>query len=108
MGVYIVKLETPVGDRYLEWSDEWDGPSCFGMTLEEFREMYLERASRRAKRELDERLERVEALGTSVPNETPEEMMELNRAGPDETEISVDEIIDWYCVKKKDPRGLLK
>lgn len=100
MGSYIVKLE----DKYLVWSSTVDAPVTFGMTLDEFREYYKEEHGREGLRELPFRLERVDAKGTSAhDDENANDTIWLNRAGPDETVLHREEIIEFYIRRREDP-----
>ena len=66
MGYMILKLNDGKQDFYLEWSTHTDAPRTFGMSLEEFTIYYREEWGRYAmQREFPERMERVEAKGTS-------------------------------------------
>lgn len=95
MGRFIVKLE----DYYFEWSTISDRPATFGMKLDEFTRFYREEYGRRGMQELPARLERVEKCGTSsYDSETPEELFLCNRAGPNESKLSAEEIYKAYCL----------
>ena len=62
---YIIKLSTPRGDRYLEWSTIVDAPVTYGMPLDEFTAYYRDQYGAEGMRALPERMARVEAKGTS-------------------------------------------
>jgi hypothetical protein len=92
MSTYIVKLE----GKYFEWSSEWDGPVSLAITLEEFRQRYLDRAVALALQELEERLERVEAKGTSArSDDSAEDTIWVNRAGAGDTCLSRAQIVAY-------------
>ena len=100
MGKYIVKLE----GKYLEWSTIVDAPITFGMTLEEFRKYYKDEWGRQGMNDLDRRLVRVEEKGTSAfDSESAEDTILLNRAGPKEKSLHHEEIIEFYCRRRKEP-----
>ena len=103
MGRFIVKLVPPNSTRefYLEWSTIVDAPVTGGMELEEFKEWYREEHGRIDYDGLQYRLARVEQHGTSSidTNETPETIIAGNRAGPNESTLTMDEIIAAYCIQ---------
>lgn len=91
---YIIKLN----EQYLEWSTIVDAPVTRGMTLEDFKIYYLKSYGELALSELKKRLERVESKGTSSQiYESLDALIEGNRAGEDESELTKQEIIDKYC-----------
>lgn len=95
MGRYIIKLK----DCYLEYSSIVDAPTTFGMSLKEFKKFYRAQYGENGIHELEARLERVKQYGTSaIPPETAESFLSGNRAGPDESELTPDEIYQAYCV----------
>ena len=85
MGRWLVKL----GDRYLEWSSIVDAPISMLMTDEELAAYWRERYG-------TEGLERLATVKAGAPGA---ESIGWNRAGPNETRLSVEEIIERY-----DPR----
>lgn len=106
MPSYIIKINDGVRDWYLEYSTISDSPATYGLSLKEFRQWYLARERHRAEQELDERLVRVEANGTSsIGDDDLGDTLLCNRAGPDEREATVDEIIKWYCHRQPLPDG---
>lgn len=90
MGRYIAKLAE---DVYVDWSTVVDSPISFTHTRSEaIREWGADRVAR------------ADENGTSIldgypAGNTPEEIVSGNRAGPRETEITVDEIIAAYDSK---------
>lgn len=97
MGRVIVKIE----DYYLEWSSTADAPITFGMSLKEFESYHRDEYGRNGHRDFDRRMERVHEAGTSSHYKmTVEEIISGNRAGPDETELTPDEIYQAYCLRK--------
>jgi hypothetical protein len=96
MPSYIVKIK----DKYLEWSTIVDAPTTYGEDLETFKKRYIEREIERIKVDLEKRLARVEKQGTSCQTRlTVEVLIEFNRAGDDESELSIDGIYEKYCTK---------
>lgn len=99
MGRVIILIK----DRYFEWSTVVDAPVSPGMTLKELRRYIRRRYGTEGLSELAERLERVQAKGTSsLIHDSLEEEILLNRAGPRETRITADEIYELYTEKRAD------
>ena len=93
---YILKLE----NWYFEWSTIVDAPITYGMTLDEFKEYYRMEYGNRGMGTLSERLERVEESGTSaVPTQTANQLIQFNRAGNNEENLSRELILDKYILK---------
>lgn len=90
------------GDQvwYLEWSTVVDAPVTFGMSLEDFKAYYKDEYGRSSLDELEKRLERVEAKGTSsMIHDSAEDVMDWNRAGKDGSSLSRQQLIDVYCTR---------
>ena len=108
----IVKLE----GLYLEWSSLVDAPVTFGMTTEEFVAYYEEENGRRGLDDLDARLDRVDAKGTSVFGHADvQDTIWLNRAAEwlegfnhhkDRRPLFESEIIEWWVRRKVQPTML--
>lgn len=94
---YIIKLDTPHGPRYMEWSTVVDAPVTYGVPLERFKAYYRERYGTEGMKELPERLERVERTGTSDMIGTLDGLISCNRAGDKEEELTMEQIIERYC-----------
>lgn len=93
---HIVRLE----DRYFEYSTVVDAPVSHPMTREEFRAYYYSPESahrwRPPDEELDERLARVDAKGTSSMHDaSAEDTIRCNRAGPNEDELTIEQLRAW-------------
>ena len=98
MSRYICKFEDHGKSYYLEWSTIVDAPVTNGMSLDEFKAYYAGRYDTVGTRGLDERLERVEAKGTSSQiHDSLDQLIAHNRAGPKEENISKQQIIKLYC-----------
>ena len=93
---YIIKID----EYYLEWSTVVDAPTTYGMPLDEFRDFYRDEYGKSGMGELDQRLKRVEDFGTSSIIVSLEDLLEHNRAGPDETSIGRQEILETYCINR--------
>lgn len=98
MGKFIVKMQT----YYLEWSTVVDSPVTFGMALDEFKEYYRDMYGLNGLLDLDERLKRVKEHGSSAYKSGywPPDLFIANRAGPDEAELTEDEIYRAYCLQE--------
>lgn len=101
MGRYILKLDTPDGPRYLEWSTVVDAPVTYGMPLDEFKRYYRKAYRCATDSNLTHRLERVEQCGTSsVHHENARDVVAHNRAGKNETRLTYEQIVEFYCVRR--------
>lgn len=96
---YIIKLD----DYYLEWSTIVDAPISWGMKLEEFKKYYKEFYVL-SDSNLEDRLKRVEEKGTSAFLGKLDDVIKNNRAGKNETCLTKEEIIEWYCIKKEESK----
>lgn len=97
MGRIIIKIK----DRYLEWSSIVDAPVTFGMNKEELEKYHLEEYGVNGHRDFKNRMERVELTGTS--NKTRLSIADVikgNQAGPNESELTIEEIYQAYCLRK--------
>ncbi len=103
---YICKFRDGDKDYYMEWSTVVDAPVTFGMSLEEFKEHYKEEYGNQGMRmEFEERMKRVEEKGTSSRlDDSVEDMIQGNRAGKDETCLTVEQIIEGYCRNRDESR----
>ena len=93
MGRYIIKLE----DYYLLWSTIVDAPITLGMSLNEFKIYYRVEYGEKGMENLSARLIRVNKKGCSGFDTTLDRLLDINRAGPDESKLTRLEIIDAYC-----------
>lgn len=101
----IVKLSRGDQSWYMVWSTIVDAPATFGMTRQELTEYVREQQGADGLRDLDQSLERVEKYGSSYfEPQSAEEVLSFNRAGYQETELTLDQIIDIYCVEQREPR----
>ncbi len=91
---YIVKIK----EFYLEWSTVVDAPVTFGMPLNEFQSYYLGEYGLASISELEARLRRVDEKGVSAKYANLAELLSDNRAGPNETNLSVDNIYCIFCL----------
>ena len=92
---YIVKLK----DYYFLFSSVVDAPVTFGMSLDAFKEYYKLEYGQDSLKDLDSRLSRVEKYGSSDMAElSADDILEFNKAGPNEDALTVDEIYKAYCL----------
>lgn len=105
---YIVKLVDKKNKNkayYLEWSTVVDAPVTFGMSLREFRAYYQDEYGKSSMNEFENRMVRVQEKGTSSHlDDSAEEVLQCNRAGKNEKHMSMEQIIEWYCRKKQEPK----
>ena len=98
---YIIRLHDDQDgqDYLLEWSTIVDAPITYGLSWEEFQEHYREEYGRRSfEMELPERMARVDATGTSSRlHDSVDAVISFNHAGPNETCLSKEQIIERYC-----------
>lgn len=98
MGQLIVKL---ADDCYVEWSSVVDSPITFGMSRSELEAYHLAEYGRNGHRDFEQRMSRVERTGTSSHRPmTVADVVAGNRAGPDETELSLEEVVRAYCLQR--------
>jgi hypothetical protein len=107
MPKFIIKLTNESQDYYLEWTTVMDAPATYGMSLAEFREYHRDEYGRSRDVELEQRLARVEATGTSClgPDRTVDAVIEGNRAGPGESSLTKQELIQKYCLDRPDDKS---
>lgn len=106
MGRFIIRIEDPragEGPWYLEWSSVVDAPITYGLRLDEFKSWYQYEYGCAGSRDLENRLARVEERGHSAQwQETLEEFICSNHAGPGGSEATLDQIWRWYCLREKE------
>lgn len=96
---YILKAE----GKYFEWSTIVDAPVSGPMTLDAFKEYYKDRYGSVGLEDLAGRLVRVESTGSSSKEgNTFEDIVECNRFGQDETNMSIEDIRAWIKEFDKD------
>lgn len=100
---YIVKFtdSKTQKDYYLEWSSIVDAPVTYGVSLDEFKDYYLQKYGSSSSQELQERLVRVQETGTSdmLDRSPVEKWTAFNRAGKDERKLSYKQLIRQYCLR---------
>jgi hypothetical protein len=105
MSRIIIKITDPTDqkDYYMDWSTIVDAPVTYGMSLEEFKEYYREEYGESRMPGLQERLDRVAIKGSSGAYgnyDDVDKLIELNRAGKDESCLTKEGILDEYCRKR--------
>lgn len=106
MGRAICKFTDTEGkDYYLMWSTIVDAPVTYGMSKEEMLVWYKEEYGNHGIESLTEYdWKRVEENGTMYYGRvTLDEIISNNRAGKDETCLTKEQILEWYCIKQEDP-----
>lgn len=92
MGRFLVQL----GELVVEWSSVTDGPLTAGMTRDELVEYIREEYGQEGLRELPSRLERLDAVGTSLlspPGKNARDAVLVNRAGPKERPLAFEQLV---------------
>ena len=101
MGRFIVEIRNPNDDadrRLLVWSTFGDAPITYGMSSAAFAEYTRIEDGEQGLRELPERMARVREKGTSSHvHASWLDVIECNRAGPNETDLSPAEIWAAYA-----------
>jgi hypothetical protein len=92
MAVFVVRLGS---EQFVMWSNTVDAPVSPVMGRDDLvRE--LQSKYEFAEQEATQTLERAEADGTSSGDTTLEEALDVNRAGPGEQRLTLEEIIEQY------------
>ena len=90
---HVLKLPN---DRYMEWSTVVDAPVTRAVPLDEFRDYYLDEYGSSREEYLLKCLARAEADGCSAEGISLATLISCNRAGPQGSELSLDEIMKIY------------
>lgn len=98
MGRFIVKIE----DKYFEWSTVVDAPVTNGLTREQMEHFCRSEYGNLGMADFEERMKRVEERGHSLyRNDTVEDLVGWNRAGPNEECLTLAEIYRTYQTRKE-------
>lgn len=104
MSRIIVKLR----DFYFTYSSIADAPIEYGKNLDAFKADYRFQYGEEGMRQLEARLARVEKYGSSsIDRESAEDVLSGNRAGPDEDELTIEEIYKAFCLREPIRNGWL-
>ena len=107
MARMIIKLSQENKSWYLEWSTVVDAPVLVCSSLEEYKKWYQEEYGRSSMDELERRLERVESKGTSsMIHDSIDDLILPNRCGKNETSLSKEQIIQYYCTEELSEKPL--
>jgi hypothetical protein len=98
---FIIKLTDKHNDYFLDWSTIVDAPITYGMDEEEFLKYHLEEYGKNESQDAPQRIKRAKETGTSSLCYTLDELIDFNRAGPNETNLTYDELVEKYCAKKE-------
>lgn len=94
----IIKLSEGKKSWYMEWCTMVDAPITYGCTKKQFAKYYEKQYGKQGMFDLEERLKRVEDRGTSsYLYKSVESTISNNRAGKNETRLTKQQIIDFYC-----------
>ncbi len=98
-------VDTDGTEYWFMWSTVVDAPVWVGMTLEDFKKEYLYQYGQMAKDDMDKAIELANQKGCGFrgTEHTLDWLIKDNRAGYGETELTKEEIIEWYCRKKENP-----
>ena len=89
---------------YLIWSSVTDCPVVYDCTEQDVRDYVLRKHGEDGMRDIDRRLERARAIGTSsMIDKSLRDMVLFNHAGPDGEEIPYEDVIRFYFVEKRPP-----
>lgn len=105
MAHVVLKIaEHPVEERFIIWSTGTDSPITFACTHDQVIAFYEEEARQAAHKEATTALARAHARGTSsMGGSTFATLASINRAGPKESQLTEDEILEFYVRRKEDP-----
>lgn len=92
MPQYILKLPN---DMFMLWSTIVDAPTTYAVPREDFVAWYLEQYGTTSADELKKRMARAETHGSSVGHSL-EDVIAGNRAGPGESTLTLEEILEQY------------
>ncbi len=88
--------------RYLEWSTSDNKPSSPGMNLADLKKYVKSYYGKMGSQQLTERLYRCKLNGTSsLDGNTPDFYFNTNKAGPDGSVLTKEEIVEQYFKGKK-------
>ena len=95
MGKYIVKIPHNGKDYYLVWCTMVDAPATHGASLAALKNYYQLQYGEKELLNLSERLKRVEEKGVSSHiHDNFDELIVCNRAGDEEEELTMRQIIE--------------
>ncbi len=102
MGRFIVRFDVENVPHYLEWSTIVDAPVTWGMPVHEFIDHYQAEYGREGMRGLSARLKRAdsESCSSGYGGYDREDLIDVNRAGLDETRLSLAQIVDYYVKRR--------
>ena len=107
MSKVIFKVDDNGEERFLVWSRHVDAPVTFACTAEEIIDYFVEEATRHARDDAQMMIARARERGGSsragVTSLAGVAGPDANRAGPDESSLTEDEIVEFYVRRKKDP-----
>jgi hypothetical protein len=106
MGRCICYVTDKEKQYYFLWSTIVDAPITFGMELDEFMDFMKEEYGNQGWDGLNESLERARKHGTSWASENYplDRMINNNRAGKNETTLTKEQIVEWYCRRRENPQ----
>lgn len=105
MGKVIFKVTDDGQQHFLVWSSVVDAPVTFACTADEIVELWVEEAKERATEEAQRMIEQARITGSSSRTGfySLADVVGANRAGPNESALAEDEIVEFYVRRKKEP-----
>lgn len=90
---------------FLEWSTVVDAPVTVGMTAEELEDHIRAQYGSEGVSGLPARIARTVANGTSCisPPYSFDDLVDYNRAGPEETQLNREQLVRIYFTEKREP-----
>lgn len=94
---YILKIATPRGPGYLDWSTIVDAPASEILSRAAIKRHWIQTYGTNASRDIEQRLKDADQHGTDHPDRlSVRSVIEGNRAGPHESELSLAQIVRAY------------
>lgn len=104
MGWAVFKVDDNGEERFLVWSSVVDAPISFALTAKEFGEFVVHDAVRDARETAARMLQRARETGTSSRMVSSlADVLCVNRAGPRESKLTKDEVLEFYVRRKEEP-----
>lgn len=90
MGKIVIKHKMGLEARYLVWNTVVDAPITVGMTKAELADWWREEYGRSGEQTFNFALDRAKTL---------DDVVACNRAGKDETHLTIEQMVEFYFVK---------
>jgi hypothetical protein len=105
MGKAIFRVDDNGEERFLVWLSTVNAPATFACTPEEIIEIFVEDAREDATWMAKNMIDRARATGSSsrMGYVTLADVVAANRAGPNGSALTEDEIVEFYVRRKEEP-----